>query len=162
MVRVQAWSWETTGPERLAALSPGPASALTRHIRLGPGPLWAAPALPTPAMVPWPHGADGAGTQAAPSAALGPAPLAAQEAETQDWPDISACPWPWLWPQAGLGECARMFDPRLAVALGAGTWVASLASAGFRFSQPCWVTGPYPELLPREVRRYFSAPGQYW
>lgn len=75
--------------------------------------------LPAPAMVPrcW---ADGAGSQAAPSAALGPAPLAAQEAAGQDRPGLSACPWPWLWPPAGLGECAQMSSLGLATELGTG------------------------------------------
>lgn len=85
-------------------------------------------------MVPWPCRANGAGSQAAPPAALGPAPLAAQEAAAQDQPDLFACPWPWLWPQAGLGECAQMCGPGPAVVLGAGAWAASLALVGFRLS----------------------------
>lgn len=129
----------------------GPAPALTLHIRLGPGHLRGGPpTLPAPAMVPRPCRADGAGSQAAsPPAALGPAPLAAQEAAASDQPDLSACPWPWLWPQAGLGECAQMSGPGLAGALGAGAWMASLASVDFRLSWP-W-PGPAGQLAPAQT-----------
>lgn len=107
-------------------------------------------------MVPRPCRADGAGSQAAPSAALGPAPLAAQEAAAQDQPDLSACPWSWLWPQAGLGEFAWMSWP------GCGPWSRCLGSQfGLHWlwpllaqAWPCWVTGPCPDLLPEEVRRH--------
>lgn len=110
--------------------------------------------LPASAMVPWPCRADGAGSQAAPSAALGPAPLAAQEAAAQDQPDLSACPWSWLWPQAGLGEFALMSWP------GCGPWSRCLGSQfGLHWlwpllaqAWPCWVIGPFPDLLPGEVR----------
>lgn len=76
-------------------------------------------------MVPLPWQADGAGSQAAPSAALGPALLAAQEAAAQGQPDFCACHWPWLWPQAGLGECVQMSSQSCLGALGAGALAAS-------------------------------------
>lgn len=104
----------TRKPQALSDWRPRPRPSPRPHPAHPP---WARPPprqprrLPAPAMVPWPCWADGAGSQAAPSAALGPAPLDAQEAAAQDQPDLSACPWPWLWPQAGLGECGRMSCP---------------------------------------------------
>lgn len=115
-------------PRMIGCLGPAqPMRPHPAHPPWGRPPLQQPRRLLVPAMVLWPCWADGAGSQAAPIAALGPAPLAAQEAAAQDRPDLSACPWPWLWSPAGLGKCVQISSPGLVVALGTGAQAAGLA-----------------------------------